>query len=45
MASRGPYSPFITVRLDTLVRSRLAEKVCRQARPLRVRESDACRGV
>jgi hypothetical protein len=32
--SRGPYSPPMSTRLATLVRSRLAEKVCRQQRPL-----------
>lgn len=34
MESRGPYSPFISTLLATLVRNRLAEKVCRQQRPL-----------
>jgi hypothetical protein len=32
--SRGPYSPAMSTRLATLVRRRLAEKVCRQQRPL-----------
>lgn len=36
--SRGPYSPAISTRLATLVRSKLAEKVCRQQRPLYSRE-------
>lgn len=34
MLSRGPYSPAMSTRLATLVRKRLAEKVCRQQRPL-----------
>lgn len=42
MFSRGPYSPDISTRLATVVRSRLAEKVCRQQRPLQQAASTQC---